>query len=88
MALPNGEHRERFALIANPAFGRERLDCGCALEDGAFDDFSGALEGAGADGALIYFQLRLPGKLQSLGTVRAIDWSAYVTPPAVAQARD
>jgi hypothetical protein len=44
----------------------------------------------GADGALIYFLFRLLGKLQSLGTVTAIDWSAYaaiVTPRADAQAR-
>jgi hypothetical protein len=55
----------------------ERLDCGCALEDGAFDDFNGGLEVHGPEGALIYFLFRLLGKLQSLGTVTAIDWSAY-----------
>ena len=74
-----------------PSGEDERLDCGCALEDGAFDDFSGALEVVGADGALIYFLFRLLGKLQSLGTVTAIDWSAYaaiVTPPADAQTQD
>lgn len=80
------------AFRANlPSGEAERLDCGCALEDGAFDDFSGELEVMGADGALIYFLFRLLGKLQSLGTVTAIDWSAYaaiLTPPADAQARD
>jgi hypothetical protein len=79
------------AFLSNlPSGEDERLDCGCALEDGAFDDFSGALEVVGADGALIYLLFRLLGKLQSLGTVTAIDWSAYaamVTPSAEAQAR-
>ncbi len=79
------------AFLSNlPAGEDERLDCGCALEGGAFDDFSGALEVVGADGALIYFLFRLLGKLQSLGTVTAIDWAAYasiVTRRADAQAR-
>lgn len=55
----------------------ERLDCGCALEDGAFDQFDGDLRIRGSNGALIHFLFRLLGKLQSLGTVTAIDWSAY-----------
>ncbi len=55
----------------------EVLDCGCALEHGAFDRFDGDLAVRGPDGALIHFLFRLLGKLQSLGTVTAIDWSAY-----------
>lgn len=57
--------------------GDEILDCGCALEHGAFDTFEGGVKVAEADGALIYFLFRLLAKLQSLGTVPAIDWSAY-----------
>lgn len=53
------------------------LDCGCALEHGAFDRFDGDLKIVGRDGALIAFLFRLLGKLQSLGTVPAIDWGAY-----------
>jgi hypothetical protein len=60
-----------------PTEAEELLDCGCALEHGAFDTFSGKLEIAPANGALIYFLFRLLSKLQSLGSVPAIDWTAY-----------
>lgn len=60
-----------------PSDDQERLDCGCALEHGAFDTFDGTLKLIGNEGALIYFLFRLLSKLQSLGSVPAIDWSAY-----------
>ena len=60
-----------------PSNREERLDCGCALDDGAFDTFGRELKIVGKDGALIYFLFRLLSKLQSLGSVPAIDWSAY-----------
>ena len=58
--------------------GDKRLDCGCALADGAFDTFGDDLLVKPVTGALVYFLFRLLGKLQSLGTVPAIDWTAYV----------
>jgi hypothetical protein len=62
-----------------PTSGPELLDCGCALQHGAFDFFGEAkqLHVAPAEGALIYFLMRLLSKLQALGSVPAIDWSAY-----------
>ncbi|MDY6944557.1 MAG: DUF6602 domain-containing protein [Pseudomonadota bacterium] len=60
-----------------PTSDEERLDCGCALDDGAFDTFSGSLRVVDKEGALIYFLFRLLSKLQGLGSVPAIDWSAY-----------
>lgn len=57
----------------------EHLDCGCALDDGAFDTFEGSLYIHPSDGALIRFLFRLLSKLQSLGSVPAIDWTAYAT---------
>ncbi|WYX16400.1 DUF6602 domain-containing protein [Achromobacter xylosoxidans] len=60
-----------------PSDDHEKLDCGCALEHGAFDTFDGQLKIVPAEGALIYFLFRLLSKLQSLGTVPAIDWAAY-----------
>lgn len=57
--------------------GDEALNCGCALEHGAFDDFDGSLSVIPRDGALVYFLFRLLSRLQSMGTVPAIDWSAY-----------
>ena len=53
------------------------LDCGCALASGTFDHFDGELIINTNEAALIYFLFRLLGKLQSLGTVPAIDWMAY-----------
>ena len=60
-----------------PADADELLDCGCALDDGAFDTFDGLLTVCPSEGALIRFLFRLLSKLQSLGSVPAIDWSAY-----------
>lgn len=60
-----------------PAGDQEQLDCGCALDHGAFDIFDGDLKIVPTEGALIYFLFRLLSKLQSLGTVPAIDWAAY-----------
>jgi len=60
-----------------PTSADERLDCGCALADGAFDSFDGTLKVVPQEGALIFFLFRLLSKLQSLGSVPAIDWAAY-----------
>lgn len=60
-----------------PSTPQTTLDCGCALDDGVFDTFDGDLKICGPQGGLIYFLFRLLGKLQSLGTVTAIDWAAY-----------
>jgi hypothetical protein len=62
-----------------PTEDMERLDCGCALDDGAFDSFDDCLKVVGSEGALIYFLFRLLARLQSLGTVPAIDWAAYAS---------
>lgn len=54
-----------------------KLDCGCALEHGSFDFHDGGLIVATEQGALMFFLFRLLSRLQSLGTVPAIDWAAY-----------
>jgi hypothetical protein len=54
-----------------------KLDCGCALEHGCFDFFDGELMVVTEQGALMYFLFRMLSRLQSLGTVPAIDWAAY-----------
>ncbi|KAF1687560.1 hypothetical protein B1992_02530 [Pseudoxanthomonas broegbernensis] len=53
------------------------LDCGVALDRGCFDRYEGVLSIANEQGALMYFLFRLLARLQSLGTVPAIDWAAY-----------
>lgn len=54
-----------------------KLDCGCALEHGCFDFHDGDLLVATEQGALMFFLFRFLSRLQSLGSVPAIDWVAY-----------
>jgi hypothetical protein len=53
------------------------LDCGVALSDRAFDTYAGRLELSEQKGSLAAFLFRLLHRLQSLGTVPAVDWSRY-----------
>ena len=55
----------------------QTLDCGVALADRAFDMFDGRLKLSTVDACLASFLFRLLQKLQSLGTVPAIDWQRY-----------
>lgn len=59
--------------------GDERVDCGVALDGGAFDTFGGLGTYAYAppQNGLIFFLFRLLQRLQSMGSVPAIDWNAY-----------
>ena len=59
--------------------GDLQIDCGCGLSHGAFDTFDLArnITLGEVDTGLVFFLFRLLGKLQSLGTVPAIDWNAY-----------
>lgn len=61
------------------------LDCGLALSDRAFDTFDGNLVVSNPVGSLAFFLFRLLQRLQSLGTVPAVDWNKYA---AVLGARD
>lgn len=53
------------------------LDIGCSLEGGAFLSENKGIEKHQSDTNLMYFLFTLLAKLQSLGTVAAIDWKAY-----------
>jgi hypothetical protein len=59
--------------------GDRRIDCGCGLSHGAFDSFAseGSLTFGKQEVGLVFFLFRLLDRLQSLGTVPAIDWNAY-----------
>ena len=62
--------------------GDERLDLGIALDTGAFEFAPTAatpLLYLPGDTALVHFLYRLLARLQALGTVPAIDWSAYIS---------
>jgi hypothetical protein len=57
----------------------QRLDCGLAVSGASFDTFNDdrSFTFGPKQNALIFFLFRLLQKLQSLGTVPAIDWNAY-----------
>lgn len=61
--------------------GDRRIDCGLAVSGACFDNFeeTGVTSFGPSANALAYFAFRLLGKLQSLGTVPAVDWRAYAT---------
>lgn len=73
----NGVKADQFSTNLNTLVGASALDCGLALSDRSFDLFDGTLTFSPVDHSLAYFLLRLLQRLQSLGTVPAIDWNRY-----------
>ncbi len=53
------------------------LDCGLAVRDRAFDIYENVLRISERTGSLATFLFRLIQRLQSLGTVPAVDWGRY-----------
>ncbi len=53
------------------------LDFGLIAEGGCFDFFDGSYSVGPDDNSLAYLLFRLLGKLNSVGTVPAVDWSKY-----------
>jgi hypothetical protein len=74
---------EPFAdALTDGAEAHARLDLGCALRHGAFDvaweeDARPEIDVSAPDVSLMFFLLRLFGRLQKLGTVPAIDLAEY-----------
>lgn len=66
-----------FAEVLATLTGDQVLDCGLALSDRAFDTYSGSLNLSKPHGALAVFLFALLQRLQSLGTVPAVDWNRY-----------
>lgn len=60
-----------------PTTANSLLDIGCSLEGGAFVSESSGLDKHQSNNNLMYFLFNLLAKLQTLGTVAAIDWKAY-----------
>ena len=67
----------RFQSNHSSLVDNNALDCGLAVSGDCFDMFDGAIRIGPGENALAYFLFRLLQKLQSLGTVPAIDWNAY-----------
>lgn len=70
---------ESSAFITNHASltNEQILNCGLAVSGGCFDTFDSTLHTGPINNSLAYFIFRLSQKLQSLGTVPAIDWDKY-----------
>lgn len=68
-----------FLAAHGQLFSNKTINCGLAVSGASFDTFnsSGTIEYGPSDNALLYFIFRLLQKLQTLGTVPAIDWNAY-----------
>jgi hypothetical protein len=75
----DGLASESFRTNLATLNGPRALDCGLALSDRAFDTFGGTLQVTDAHGSLAAFLFRLIQRLQSLGTVPAIDWNKYAS---------
>ena len=85
LTLENGwqppiANRLRATLAKLPV--DERLDLGCALKDGGFEATYGrrtppTLATSDQDTALVFFFLRLLGRLQAAGTAPALDFEKY-----------
>jgi len=56
-----------------------QLDSGLAVSGACFDTYQGNLKLGDSTHALAYFVFRLLEKLQSLGTVPAVDWNQYAS---------
>lgn len=69
---------ETFAKLHRSLTGDRQLDCGLTVSGASFDTFDeGAYTFGPKDNALVFFLFRLLKRLQSVGTVPAVDWAAY-----------
>ena len=75
----DGFNSKSFVENLNSLTDAAVLDCGLALAGGCFDLFGKALILGPETNTLAYFLFRLLEKLQSLGTVPAIDWNKYAS---------
>jgi len=78
-AFPDGEFEKRLRQALMKLKPAERLDLGCSLEGGAFEYQVGrSIAMAPAEGALLFFVVRLLARLQACGTASAADLGAYL----------
>ena len=73
----DGMSGEPFLTNLNALEGTKALDCGLALSDKCFDTFDGTLTLSPGNNSLAFFIFRLLQKIQSIGTVPAVDWTKY-----------
>jgi Domain of unknown function (DUF6602) len=75
----NGFDNEAFLKHHSHLTGDKSLDCGLSVAGFYFDTYNGSIKIGSSEHALAYFMFRFLQKLQSLGTVSAIDWNSYAT---------
>ena len=69
---------DAFTKLHKRLIGDRRLDCGLAVSGASFDTYDDGVYIFGPpDNALVFFLFRLLKRLQSVGTVPAVDWAAY-----------
>jgi len=75
----NGFESKAFLTCYSSFSDLKIVDCGVAISYGSFDVFEKdqKLKICSTNNSLIYFIFRFLQKLQSLGTVPAIDWNKY-----------
>jgi len=72
-----GFSSEAFIRNNNSLIDLQTLDCGLSVTGGCFDMFEGEMKVGPTRNSLAYFIFRLLQKLNSLGTVPAVDWNKY-----------
>jgi hypothetical protein len=72
-----GLESESFTETLASLNGTRSIEFGIVLSDRAFDTFSGVLSVSAKAGSLAAFLFRLLQRLQSLGTVPAVNWNRY-----------
>jgi len=75
----DGFESEAFSSNFGNLQGARALDCGLAVSGGCFDVYEGVIQLGPTAHGLAYFIFRFLEKLQSVGTVPAIDWNAYAS---------
>jgi len=77
VAWTNGFKSPAFMRAMSSLRGLSSINAGLAVSGGCFDYYDGHLLTGPSKNALAFFVFRLLQKLQTLGTVPAVDWSAY-----------
>lgn len=73
----DGFNSDAFQASHKSHAGLKALDCGLAASGGCFDMFDGNMLVGPTYNSLAYFIFRFLKKINSLGTVPAVDWNRY-----------
>lgn len=75
----DGFNSQSFKKLYSKLNEDEIINCGLAVSGDYFDTYDNKLHIGSNKNSLAYFIFRLLQKLQSLGTVPAIDWNSYAS---------